>query len=172
MPASSILDLARTMTRTAPLAELGRELLDLRTTTLAAEHVRRRGLALEIVDLILGSLPGPTMLSFWDLQWADDLSLEIIGELARRSRDRPLLLTGDYRTEDVPPGSSLRAWRSRLITQRMAEELRLGPLTASETALVTSLILDTGLPAPVRSRTPSTSGRTASPSTSRSFWAP
>ena len=76
------------------------------------------------------------------------LSLEIIGELARRSRDRSLLLTGDYRTEDVPPGSSLRPWRSRLITQRMAEELRLGPLTAPETALVTSLILDTGLPAP------------------------
>jgi DNA-binding CsgD family transcriptional regulator len=148
VPASSILDLARTMTRIAPLAGLGRELLDLRTTTLAAEHVRRRGLALEIVDLILGSLPGPTMLSFWDLQWADDLSLEIIGEMARRSRDRPLLLTGDYRTEDVPPGSSLRAWRSRLITQRMAEELRLGPLSAPETALVTSLILDTGLPAP------------------------
>jgi DNA-binding CsgD family transcriptional regulator len=48
----------------------------------------------------------------------------------------------------VAPGSSLRAWRSRLITQRIAEELRLGPLTAPETALVTSLILDTGLPAP------------------------
>jgi DNA-binding CsgD family transcriptional regulator len=148
VPASSILDLARTMTRIAPLAGLGNELLDLRTTTLAAEHGGRRGLALEIVDLILGSLPGPTMLSFWDLHWADDLSLEIIGELARRSRDRPLLLTGDYRTEDAPPGSSLRAWRSRLITQRIAEELRLGPLTAPETALVTSLILDTGLPAP------------------------
>ena len=148
VPASSFLDLARTMTRTPPLAALGHELLDLRQTTLGAEHVRRRGLALEIVDLILRSLTGPTMLSFWDLQWADDLSLEILGEMARRSRDRPLLLTGDYRTEDVPAGSSLRAWRSRLITQRMAEELRLGPLTASETALVTSLILDTGLPAP------------------------
>src|SRR6478609_8379031 len=148
VPASSILDLARTMTRMSPFAELGRLLLDLRETTLSAEHVRRRGLALEIVDVILASLPGPTMLSFWDLHWADDLSLEIIGELARRSRDRPLLLTGDYRTEAVPPGSSLRPWRSRLITQRIAEELRLGPLTAPETALVTSLILDTGLPAP------------------------
>ncbi len=64
------------------------------------------GSALEIVDLILGSLPGPTMLSFWDLQWADDLSLEIIGEMARRSRDRSLLLTGDYRPEDVPPAAA------------------------------------------------------------------
>ena len=32
------------------------------------------------------------MLVFEDLQWADDLSLEIIAELARRSRDRQLLL--------------------------------------------------------------------------------
>src|SRR4029079_17372461 len=60
VPAASILDLARTMTRFAPFAELGSKLLDLRTTTLAAEHVRRRGLAMEIVDVILSSLSGPT----------------------------------------------------------------------------------------------------------------
>ena len=88
------------------------------------------------------------MLAFEDLQWADDVSLEIIAELARQSRDRPLLLTGDYRTEDVAPGASLRGWRARLITQRIAEEVRLAPLTQAETALVTTLILDTGLPAP------------------------
>ena len=76
------------------------------------------------------------------------MSLEIIAELARHSRDRQLLLTGDYRTEDVPRGTSLRQWRSRLITQRIAEEVRLVPLDAGETALVTTLILDTGLPAP------------------------
>ena len=148
VPAASILDLARSMTRLAPFAELGRQLLDLSDTTLAAEHVQRRRLVMEIVERILTSLPGPAMLAFEDLQWADDLSLEIIGELARRSRDRPLLLTGDYRIEDVPPGTSLRDWRARLITQRIAEEVRLLPLTKSETALVTTLILDTGLPAP------------------------
>ena len=76
------------------------------------------------------------------------MSLEIIAELARRSRDRTLLLTGDYRTEDVPRGTSLRQWRARLVTQRIAEEVRLVPLDAAETALVTTLILDTGLPAP------------------------
>ena len=103
---------------------------------------------METVELILASLPGPTMLSFEDLQWADDVSLEIIAELARRSRDRALLLTGDYRTEDVPRGTSLRQWRARLITQRIAEEVSLVPLDAAETALVTTLILDTGLPAP------------------------
>ena len=101
-----------------------------------------------LVKRILGALPGPTMLSFEDLHWTDEVSLEVIAELARQSRDRQLLLTGDYRTEEVAPGSGLRGWRARLITQRVAEEIRLEPLTEAETALMTTLILDTGLPAP------------------------
>jgi DNA-binding CsgD family transcriptional regulator len=148
VPAASILDLARSMTRLAPFAALGRELLVLADATSSAEKVERRRLVMGIVDRILASLSGPTMLAFDDLQWTDDLSLEIIGELARQSRDRPLLLTADYRTEDVEPGASLRTWRARLIGQRMAEEIRLAPLTLAETGLVTTLILDTGLPAP------------------------
>jgi DNA-binding CsgD family transcriptional regulator/tetratricopeptide (TPR) repeat protein len=148
VPAASILDLARSMTRLEPFAALGRELLDLCDATRAAEHVEHRRLVMGLVERILLSLPGPTLLAFEDLQWADDLSLEVIGELARQSRDRQLLLTGDYRTEEVAPGASLRDWRARLITQRIAEEVRLAPLTEAETALVTTLILDTGLPAP------------------------
>ena len=148
VPASSILDLARSMARIPAFGALGEALLELDKTVLAAEHAQRRRLVMETVELILASLPGPTMLSFEDLQWADDVSLEIIAELARQSRDRTLLLTGDYRTEDVPRGTNLRQWRARLITQRIAEEVRLVPLDAAETALVTTLILDTGLPAP------------------------
>ena len=148
VPAASILDLARSMTRLPPFADLGRELLALSDATRSAEHVKRRRLVMEFVERILNSLPGPTMLSFEDLQWADDVSLEVIAELARQSRDRLLLLTGYYRTEEVRPGGSLRGWRARLITQRIAEEVRLAPLTETETALATTLILDTGLPAP------------------------
>ena len=88
------------------------------------------------------------MYCFEDIQWADDLSLDVIAELARRSRDRSILLMAGYRTDEAGPGSSLRDWRSRLVTQRIAEEVRLGPLSEQETALVTTLILDTGLPAP------------------------
>ena len=148
VPAASILDLARSMIRLPAFADLGRQLLELCAETRAAEHVQHRRLVMELVERILDSLPGPTMLSFEDLQWADYVSLEVIGELARQSRDRPLVLTGDYRTEEVAPGASFRDWRARLITQRMAEEVRLAPLTKEETALVTTLILDTGLPAP------------------------
>jgi predicted ATPase len=148
VPASSILDLARSMARLPPFENLGTALIHLDEVVGAAEHTQRRRLVAETVELILASLPGPTMLSFEDLQWTDDVSLEIIAELARRSRDRQLLLTADYRTEDVPLGTSLRQWRARLITQRIAEEVRLAPLDLAQTALVTTLILDTGLPAP------------------------
>ncbi len=58
------------------------------------------------------------------------------------------MLAGGYRSDEAPPGTSLRDWRSRLLTQRIAEEVRLSPLSPSDTALVTTLLLDTGLPAP------------------------
>jgi DNA-binding CsgD family transcriptional regulator len=148
VPAASILDLARTMLRMPEFEALGRDLLDLRDATIDAEHVRRRQLVMDVVDRMLVGIDGPTVIGFEDLQWTDDLSLEIMAELARRSRDRQLLLCAGYRTDEAPAGTSLRDWRARWITQRIVEEVRLAPLSQSETALVTTLILDTGLPAP------------------------
>jgi DNA-binding CsgD family transcriptional regulator len=148
VPAASLLDMARSMTRVQPWADLGRKLLDLADATVTAPKPRRRILVLEAVDLIVGAVSGPTVLSFDDLQWADDLSLEIIAELARATRDRPLLIVGAYRTDELGPDAHLREWRSRLLTQRIAEEERLAPLTLEQTALMTTLIIGTGLPAP------------------------
>ncbi len=148
VPAASILDLARSMLHVPAFATVGRDLLELREATIEAEHVRRRQLVMDVVDRMLAAAKGPTLFGFEDLQWSDELSLEIIGELARRSRDLPILLCGGYRTDEGPTGAGLRDWRARLLTQRIAEEIRLTPLTAAETALVTTLILDTGLPAP------------------------
>ena len=148
VPAASLLDMARSMTRVQPWADLGRKLLDLADATVTAPKPRRRMLVLEAVDLIVGALAGPTVLSFDDLQWADDLSLEILAELARATRDRPLLIVGAYRTDELGPDALLREWRARLLTQRIAEEARLAPLTLEQTALMTTLIIGTGLPAP------------------------
>lgn len=148
VPASTILDLARTMLRMPEFEELGRDLLALRDATIDAEHVVRRQLVMDVVDRMLAGISGPTLIGFEDLQWTDDLSLEIMAELARRSRDRQVLVCAGYRTDEAPPGTSLRDWRARWITQRIVEEVRLAPLTQAETALVTTLILDTGLPAP------------------------
>lgn len=148
VPGASILDLARTMARLPRFADLGRTLLELADATAVASLPRRRTLVMHAVDLITAALDRPVMLFFDDLQWADDLSLEILAELARATRDRPLLLVGAYRTDELVPGSILRQWRSRLLSQRMAEEARLSPLTLEQTALMTTVILATGLPAP------------------------
>ncbi len=148
VPAASVLDLARTMLRLPAFADAGRDVLRLCAATVEAEHVTRRRLVMDVVERLLAGGPEPVLFVFEDLQWTDDLSLEVIAELARGSRDRPILLCGDYRTDEAPVGTSLRDWRARLLTQRIAEELRLTPLSAEDTALVTTLILDTGLPAP------------------------
>ncbi|HUQ79356.1 MAG TPA: AAA family ATPase [Patescibacteria group bacterium] len=149
LPAACVLDLARSMQRRPEQADLGRALLDLRDqAVLAAERPRRRVLVLTVVDAIVATLDKPTALIFEDLQWADELSLEILGALAREVGGRPILIVGTYRSDEVRPGAALREWRSRLVTQRLADEVRLAPLTLDETALMTTLILDNGLPAP------------------------
>ena len=108
----------------------------------------RRMLVRDLADTIVASVDRPTLLAFEDLQWADEVSLEVIGELARLVRDRPVLLIGSYRIDELPVDSVHREWRARLLSQRLAEEARLAPLTYEQTALVTTLILATGLPAP------------------------
>ncbi len=148
VPAAILLDMARSMTRIERWGDLGKRLLDLADATVAAPQPRRRTLVLQAVDMIVDAVGGPTVLLFDDLQWADNLSLEILTELARTTRDRRLLIVGAYRVDELQPGAALRQWRARLLTQRIAEEARLEPLTLDQTALMTTLILGTGLPAP------------------------
>ncbi len=148
VPAATFQDLARNALRQPEFGTLGSDLLAMREAVATAGRTRRRMLVVDIVAAIDKLLDRPTALVFEDLQWADEVSLEVIAELARTTRDRRLLIVGDYRLDDAPPGTALRDWRSRLVTQRIAEEVRLGPLDRTETGLVTTLILDTGLPAP------------------------
>jgi DNA-binding CsgD family transcriptional regulator/tetratricopeptide (TPR) repeat protein len=148
VPSSLIGDLARTVRRMPDFGDLGDDLLAMRGERDADALGSRRLYVLDVADRIVAAIDRPVMLNFEDLQWADEISLEIVGELARRARDLPVLIVGAYRTEDLPPGAFFREWRARLIAQRQAEEARLAPLTYDQTALMTTLILDTGLPAP------------------------
>lgn len=148
VPAALLLDLARTMLHVPGWSEVGRNLLELVDATAAAPQPQRRMLVHKAIDLLDGAVDGPVVLGFEDLQWADNLSLEILTELARSAAERPLLTVATYRTDEIAPDDHLRAWRSRLLTQRLAEEVRLAPLTREDTALMTTLILGTGLPAP------------------------
>ena len=144
---ASVVDLARWM----PVAEWG----DLGARLLAVDRAQgpdalgsRRSLVSDLVEMFRGAVDRPTLLAFEDLQWADEMSLEVVAELARGSQDVPLLIVGVYRVNELPAGSIHREWRARLLTQRLAEEARLQRLTEEQTALVTTLLLGTGLPAP------------------------
>lgn len=147
VPGAIYLDLARTLQKTEGLEGLGADLRDLLEFGDDIETRTRRKLVNDVADLICTKIEGPTLLALEDLQWADELSLEITSELARDIRERPILLIGAYRTDEGSTGR-IREWRARLMTQRLAEEARLGPLNREQTALMTTLILDTGLPAP------------------------
>ena len=148
VPAAAILDLARTLGRQPEFEGLGGELLLVAGTAISASGPVRRVLVGQIVDVVARVAEHRTILVFEDLQWADELTLEILSDLARRSREVPLLLLGAFRSDEMTRGSALREWRARLVTQRIAEDVRLARLDRDETALMTTLILDTGLPAP------------------------
>lgn len=148
VPSSLISELARSLARIPEFGTLGDELLAMRGSRDADALGSRRLYVLDVVDRIAEAIDRPVMLNFEDIQWADETSLEILGELARRLREKPVLMVAAYRTEDLPPGAFFREWRARLIGQRLAEEARLGPLSYDQTALMTTLILGNGLPAP------------------------
>jgi len=107
----------------------------------------RRLIVRDVSDRILKAIDRPTMLVFQDLHWTDEMSLEVIGELARHLSDLPLIVVADYRGEEFPIESIHREWRARLLSQRFAEEVRLRPFTRDETGLATTLILGGELPA-------------------------
>jgi len=108
----------------------------------------RRLIVRAVADRILEAVDRPSMLIFEDLHWTDEMSLEVIGELARQTSERPLLLVADYRADDFPADGIHREWRSRILSQRHADEIRLRPLTIDETGIATTLILGGELPAP------------------------
>lgn len=148
VPTAAIFDLARTIQRQPEFGQLGGELLDVAGSAASATGPGRRVLVGRIVDALVPAADEATILVFEDLQWAAELTLEILAELARRTKDRRLLLLGSYRSDEMTRDSALRGWRARLVTQRIAEDLRLARLTREETALMTTCILGTGLPAP------------------------
>ena len=148
IPLASILDLARSVRGVEAFGTLGRDLEATQGLRGGDNLGSRQVVVHEVADRIIRSIERPTMLAFDDLQWADELSLEVIAELARIGRSTPLLVVGAYRLDELPTASLHREWRSRLLSQRLAEEARLRPLTREETALVVTLILATGLPAP------------------------
>jgi DNA-binding CsgD family transcriptional regulator/tetratricopeptide (TPR) repeat protein len=107
---------------------------------------QRRWLVADLVDR-LAEIQRPTVLALDNLHWADDLSLEVLAGLAARLSDTPMCVLGTYRSDELYPRVPMRDWRSRLITQRLAEEARLGRLASSDIGTMTTILLQADLPA-------------------------
>ncbi len=148
VPLASIRDFANGVRGNEAFGTLSRDLLAIDGGGDSDGLGTRRLIVRETADRILDAIDRPTLLVFEDLHWTDEISLEVIGELARHVAERPLLLIGGYRADEFPSRSLHREWRARLINQRYAEEVRLRPLTLDETAIATTLILGGELPAP------------------------
>jgi DNA-binding CsgD family transcriptional regulator/tetratricopeptide (TPR) repeat protein len=148
VPLASIREMANGMRENPAFGSLGPDLLAMDGSHGGDALGSRRLLVRGAADRILDAIDHPTMLVFDDLHWTDEMSLEVIGELARHVTERPLFLLAGYRADEFPADSIHREWRSRMLSQRDAREARLQPLTLEQTAVATSLILGGQLPAP------------------------
>ena len=157
VPGAVFLELARVMRRTPALAATGEQVASRLASADSVTdgtpdgdaHRRRRLLTLDVADdLAAVAADGPTLLCLEDLHQADDLTLEIVANLARRAVDLPLLVLATYRSDELYPRVPMREWRARLLAQRQAEEARLRRLDLDETATMASVLLAAGEPAP------------------------
>jgi DNA-binding CsgD family transcriptional regulator/tetratricopeptide (TPR) repeat protein len=114
-------------------------------------HRQRRLLVADLTELIekVADCPWPMLVTLEDLHWADDLTLDVLGRLGMRARSLPVLFIGTYRSDELYPRVPMRAWRSRLLTQRHAEEARLGRLGAEDTAVMAAAIARADVPTSV-----------------------
>jgi DNA-binding CsgD family transcriptional regulator len=147
VPLASIREMATGMRGNDAFGTLSQDLLSVDGKHDGDALGARRLIVRETADLILNALDRPTMLVFDDLHWTDEMSLEVIGELARHASQRPLLLVAGYRPDEFPVDTIHREWRARAVAQRHAREVRLDPLTLEETGVATTLIMGGELPA-------------------------
>ncbi|GAC1422619.1 MAG: hypothetical protein NVSMB54_02210 [Ktedonobacteraceae bacterium] len=163
LPYAPLLDLFRSyFTRVMPLpiadnvkpllAELSRLLPDLslffpdlasKSASLSAdpELEKRRLFALMTHFFTVQAARQPVLLIVEDIHWCDELSLEFLLHLARRSQEVPLLLLMTYRSDELQP--TLRQWLTHLDRERLAQEFSLEHLSRSDVAAMLHAMLDT-----------------------------
>src|SRR6185369_6810496 len=102
--AAILIDLARSMGRIEPLEPVASRLaarLEDEGPAAGDPHRRRRLLVLDVAEILATiAADGPAMLSFEDVHWSDDLTLEILEALARRVPEVPLLVAATFRTDE------------------------------------------------------------------------
>jgi DNA-binding CsgD family transcriptional regulator/tetratricopeptide (TPR) repeat protein len=150
VPGGLLADLGSELRRCAAVAEVGARVAGrLREFTDGDAERQRRLLVSDLTEMIAVAATGPLLVAIEDLHWADDVTLDVLGRLGRRASSLPLLLVGTYRSDELYPRVPMRSWRTRLLTQRHAEEVRLGRLSLADTTAMASAITGSALPGAV-----------------------
>lgn len=142
-PGAVLFDLSRV------LRQAGRpEVADAITARVRTDEVtgdasrRYRMLVADLADLVISLLVDePTLLRIEDLHWADELSLDVLERIAPLIQRTPALVVATYRSDEVRPGAALSVWRSRVLSQRFAEEAPLARLDRPGTARLAESLL-------------------------------
>ncbi len=90
----------------------------------------------------------PLVVAIDDLQWADEASLELLPFLARKVGTHRILLLGTYRSDELDRKHPLRSVVAELERARVAEVVRLAPLTFTQTGAMLRRTLGSGVPLP------------------------
>ncbi|MFL6061796.1 MAG: ATP-binding protein [Marmoricola sp.] len=116
-------------------AELGALLPELAggPAATSADPSRRRQLFDALAAALVGE-PGPVLLVLDDVQWCDRETLEFVGFLTATLGDRSLLVLGTVRPDEIDETHPLPRVFAHLDGHGQASTLRLGPLSADETA--------------------------------------
>jgi tetratricopeptide (TPR) repeat protein len=98
----------------------------------------------ESVDALIAALAvqQPLLIVLEDLQWADDMTLRLLAFVVRRLGDRPVLLVGTAREEDLP--ETLASFVAELRTVPNVEPMPLGGLSESATAALVRALARAG----------------------------
>jgi len=93
------------------------------------------------------SQEGPALVLLEDLQWADDATLEALDTVIPRLRERPLLVLGTARAEEI--GARLQECCRRLQEQGCWQDLLLARLSPEQTGQLVGAVLGWPVPAPL-----------------------
>src|SRR5438132_1126802 len=148
-PYAPLLDLLRSLVASNPKASLATELERLardlfpllpelvpdQTTPLLPlepEQEKRRLFAVLANFFIHLSASSPLLLIIEDVHWSDSTSLDFLHYVTRRTASQPLLLLVTYRQDEMR--AELSSWLAQLTRERLAQEVRLAPLSRNDVA--------------------------------------
>jgi predicted ATPase len=110
---------------------------------------QRHRLFLRVLEVLTGlAAQAPVLLVLEDLHWADESSRELLGFLAVRLREQPIMVVATLRDDELSGGA--RRWLAELERRPRVVSLRLAPLAPAEIGEVVADLLPRGTSAESR----------------------